>query len=413
MAARSVTKSGAVLRAVLDARPAAVGFVLPRAFLDERKFETERERVERQFVDIELVALPEGTFKFSSMESALLIARSPRDVENARSTSLRSSMVKQRDREAFLQFGKISTSRVQVRPYSESAAGHLWIRELDELWQYIAEYPTLGDVVDIHRGIEWKGDQSQAVSKSARSHFRRGLHSADSVRAFLLGSPIWLDMRPERLRRAVDLPWRQTKLVTNAVRLSRGPWRLAAAVDSNGLVFSQQLFGCWPKGVQSDVLPIIAAVLNGPLANAFLALHSPAKGIRVSTMRALPLPPVLPREVAPLVAAYVEEAASRALELEGGLRSRAQSFLDEIDALVLKAYDIPPRLERELLEMFRNTERPTIHDWQHWLPEDLGLAVPLYEYLSGEYSKATQNWVLDVFTALPESEAAVLRDYTE
>src|SRR2546422_231740 len=131
------------------------------------------------------------------MESALLIAKYPADAENARSASLRSSVVKQSDRDAFLQFGKISTSRVQMRPNSEKEAGHLWIRELDELWRYIGEYPTLGRIAEIHRGIEWQGDQSRAISRTPRRGYRQGLHNADSVRTFVLAPPVWLDVRPE------------------------------------------------------------------------------------------------------------------------------------------------------------------------------------------------------------------------
>lgn len=411
MTARAAMKSAAVLSSILDAAPDALGFVLPRAFLDERLFQTERRRVDQLFEDVELVALPERAFKFSTVESSLLIARSPRVMASGRTTTIRSSVVTQRDRDAFLQFGQVSSSRVAVRPYSEERLGDLWIRELDELWGYLAEYPTLGTVADIHRGIEWKGDQSRAMSDHARLGYRRGLFGADSVRSFVIGRPVWLDARPDRLRRAVDLPWGRPKVVTNAVRLSRGPWRIAAAVDANRLVCSQQLFGCWRRSGNSEDLVSIAAVLNGPLANAFVATHSPAKGIRVSTMEALPLPPTMPRELGPLVAEYIAHVSS--LELERASAFDADALLDQIDAAVLKAYDLPPRLERELLEQFRNAERPTVHPWSHWLPDDFAPAIPLHEYLSTEYSKATRNWVLDVFTTLPEAEAAQLREYGE
>lgn len=412
MAARSATKGAAVLSAVLDSPPEALGFVLPRAFLDERQFQTERRRVEQFFTDVELVALPEHTFKFSTVESALLIARSPRTTASARSTSIQSSVVTQHDRENFLRFGKVSNSRVGALPYSGERVGELWIRELDELWRYLDEYQTFGTIVDIHRGIEWKGEQSRATSNSPRSGYRRGLHNADSVRSFVTGRPVWLDARPDRLLyKAADLPWGRPKIIANAVRLSRGPWRLAAAVDSSRLVCSQQLFGCWLKSGSIEELVVIAAVLNGPIANAFVTMHSPANRIRVSTMKALPLPLTLPREVAPLVAQYVEQVSS--LELEGGTAHGAAALLDQIDAVVLRAYDLPPRLERELLEQFRNAERPTVHPWRHWLPEGFGPAIPLYEYFSEEYTKATRNWVSDVFTTLPDAEAEQLREYME
>jgi hypothetical protein len=413
MAARSTNKGAAVLNAILDAEPGGLGFVLPRAFLDEKQFQRERERVEELFAEIELVALPEGTFKHSTIESALLIARSPRELTVARSTTLRSSVVARRDRDRFLQFGQISESRSLSRPYN-GERGHLWIRQLEPLWKYLDKRPRLGEVAELHRGIEWKDRQSEATSTSARAGYRRGFHNADSVRTFVLRQAVWMDTRPERLLySAINLPWDRPKVIANAVRLSRGPWRLAAAIDSKGLVASQQLFGCWLKAEASYSLETVAAILNGPVANAFVTVHSPAKGIRVSTMRSLPLPVDVPNELPRLVADYIRLVTTSEFELGKTADSEAAFLLTQIDALILKAYELPPKLERELLELFRDAPRPTLHPWRHWLPADLSAAVPLHEYLSAEYTKVTSNWVADVFKALPEDEAELLRDYME
>jgi hypothetical protein len=223
-----------------------------------------------------------------------------------------------------------------------------------------------------------------------------------------------LDTRPDRLLySAIDLPWDQPKVIANAVRLSRGPWRLAGAIDSKGLIASQQLFGCWLKPGARYSLEAVAAILNGPVANAFVMVYSPANRIRVSTMHALPLPQDLPRELERLVPEYVRLVSSSDFELGKPSESDAAALLDHIDALILKAYELPPKLERELLQLFRDAPRPTLHPWRHWLPPDLAAAVPLHEYLSTDYTKTTSNWVGEVFKALPEDEAALLRDYME
>lgn len=412
MAARSVTKSGAILNVVLDQRPMALGFILPRAFIDERQFREQRKRIEALYREIELVSLPEGTFRTSGVEASALVARSPRDGDFGRSTSLTSTVVPARYRDEFLRLGAPVISRTSTRTASPQPSGDLWIRELDALWHYLADYPKLGSVFTMHRGIEWQGDQSQAASAEPKPGYSRGLHKANTVRPFYLEKPIWLDTRPERLRGwAIDFPWQKPKIVTNAIRLSRGPWRIAAAVDTYGLVCSQQLIGCWPVGVDPAALPAWAAVLNGPVANAFITDHCPAKGIRLSAMRALPVPPEPLTSTIPVIEEYrsLLSPADFCLGAEG--EQKATALLNWIDSLVLKAYDLPPRLERELLEFFRAARRPTLHPWQHWLPDDFGPALPLNEYLSGDYSKMSGNWVLDVFTPLPPEEAALLRDY--
>ena len=411
MAARSLIKAAAALSAILESKPSALAFVMPRAFLDEKAFRSQRERVEEQFGDIELVALPEGTFKHSTIESALLIAKTRRSTA-LETTHLRSSVVRRQDRDLFLQLGVVSESRASVRPYRRSGAD-LWIRQFEAIWKYLSKNPRLETLVDIHRGLEWLGPQSEAASKSRQAGFRKGLHSADSVRTLVLGDPVWLDTRLENLRRANDAPWTEPKVVVNAVRLSRGPWRVAAAVDTNGLVVSQQLFGCWAKPTAGVSLPALAAVLSGPLANAFVSAHSEAKGIRVSTMRALPLPVEIPDELSSLVAQYVSLLSAPVFELGDAVERTAASLLGRIDALILRSYDLPAKMERELLESFRGATRPTIHPWSHWFPEGFRPAVPLHEYLSRDYNRITAGWVLGVFKPLPEAEAALIRDYVE
>ncbi len=339
IAARSFNKAAAVLGAVLDRPPVGLGFVLPRAFIDKPSFSEERRRVEKLYADIELVALPERTFKVSSIESCLLIAQSPRIADRARRTSLRSSVVTSRDRSAFLHSGKITTSRTQERPFDGRPSGNLWVRELEDLWRYLGDYPTLGSLVDIHRGIEWKERQSLAVSAEPKPGYRKGLHSANSVRPFVLGKTVWLDVRRERLLYdAVDLPWHRPKLVANAVRLSRGPWRLAAAVDESGLVCSQQLFGCWARSDIPDEMTALAAVLNGPVANAFVTTHSHADRIIIGVMRGLPVPPALPPDISPLVQAYRSLISAEGFGLSSDFESKAVALLNDIDALTLRAY---------------------------------------------------------------------------
>ena len=92
---------------------------------------------------------------------------------------------------------------------------------------------------------------------------------------------------------------------------------------------------------------------------------------------------------------------------------RAARLLTEIDAIVLAAYDLPPRMEKELLEFFRGHRRPVAHGWEHWFPKGMTANISLVEYLSPEFKKAASRWLLEVFRPLPESEAALLEAYLE
>ncbi|MEZ5583415.1 MAG: N-6 DNA methylase, partial [Candidatus Competibacteraceae bacterium] len=393
-AARSHTKAASVLNAVLDATPQTIGFVLPHPFIFGPQYESERRRIEALYQNIEIVSVPDRTFKASSVESALLIAQEPRAKKSAKMTSLRSSHIADRDREKFLSAGQVTSNRSLVRPYSEERVGDLWISELHDLWERLEEgYAHLSDFVSIHNGVQWNYLQSDAVSLTSKPGYALGLHNAKSIRQFLTGAPVWLDCRPENLRRAASLPWSSPKIVTNAGCLSRGSWRIATAVDTQGLVCSQQFFGLWPNKDKHIDLHVLCAVLNSPVANAYLAEHSPIDRIRVVTLNNLPIPKVFPQQLSPYVQTYSALISEREALIYPQKQQAAQEILNQIDALVLKAYDLPPRLEKALLEFFRGSKRPVVHPWHHWLPEGFNPCIPLHEYFSPDYEKLTGNWV--------------------
>src|SRR5207249_1297975 len=155
-------------------------------------------------------------------------------------------------------------------------------------------YPHLKIKLRPSRGLEWTYDQTEAFSEQPQPGFRKGLHSARRFRQFVLGHRVWLDYRREFVRRAYDQGWDRPKLNTNAGRLSRGPWRIGAALDTERLLYSQQYFGLWPETPLSDKdLLALSAVVNGPIANAFIAIHSPANRIRASAIEHIPIPPSL------------------------------------------------------------------------------------------------------------------------
>jgi hypothetical protein len=405
-ASRSISKPIAALEAALDARPKAIGFVLPEPFLKGSQYQVQRQRIERLYKDIELVALPDRTFKHSVVRSSLVIACEPRENQTT-GTFLKSSVITVGDRDRFLRSGEVTKTRSVSRRFSKGA-GELWINELEEVWESLTSNPTLESVASVHRGLHWHGGQPSAVRDTQHKGFALGIHAANAVKAFALQEPEYLDYRSDNIRRAGDLPWAEAKILANAARLSRGPWCFAAAIDNEGLIFSQQLFGIWPKPAAR--LHALCALLNSPLANAYIASHSPADRIRVHTVLSVPIPVGIPKEIDELAKQYMRIVAHGESLFSTRITERADKILDQIDAHVLQAYDLPPRLERQLLEYFRGEQRPTLHEWSHWFPESFTPFIPLHEYLSEDHRKARKELLLKVFTPLPDDEAIALRD---
>ncbi len=408
LARQTYSKPVAVLDAALAARPRALAFVLPRPFIQDRQFAEQRRQVEALYGTVELVELPDRIFGAAVIESALLIARDLR-TEQADRIALLSTEVADRDRLAFLKTGKVSVQRALERPMDDPPQGNLWIPPLHRLWAYLSHNPVLGQSLEVHRGIEWNYAQDLAWSHEERPGYQCGFATARNLKQFVLPQSVWLDCRPEVLRgNAIDHPWDKPKLMANAGRLSRGPWRIAATPDHSGCIGSQQWFGMWPRVEAEDAdLAALAALVNGPVANAYLAVHSPAKGIRISAVNAIPMPAILP-DVAELFAEY--QRLLTGAELLSDRDTRLRELLVEIDARVLAAYDLPPRLERDLLDYFGAAERPVAHDWSNWNLLYPSPGLTLAERLSRRF-RPDGNWVGKLFQPLPSKEAELLRVY--
>jgi hypothetical protein len=325
--------------------------------------------------------------------------------------TLRSTEIADRDRVRFLQTGATTSRRELKRSVTKDANGNLWIPPLASLWEYLESYPHLGERLKPTWGLQWTYNQGEAFSEQRQAGFRKGVHSARHLRQFTLNRPVWLDYRRERVRRGYGQDWEHPKLIMNASRLSRGPWRVAAIADFDGLVYSQQFYGLWPTQKVTDRnLLGFSAILNGPVANAFLAVHSPANRIRAAAVEKVPIPPNLPEQLADLVAEYA--SLLKELPLLRNDNDRLPSLVTEIDASVLDAYDLPPQLERELLGYFRDAMRPVSHPWTHWDVQNPASGLRLGERISGRFHPSG-NWVAGVFSALPEREAVLLRELGE
>lgn len=414
MAAQFFSKPMAVLRAVLDGQPDAIGFVLPQGFLRQKQYADLRQQISDRYGHVELTSLPDRVFQRSGFEAAILIAKELRTGTATGPTKLIATVVEDRDRPEFLAAGKVSAERRRTKIVSN---GDLWVGELDELWEHLRRHRQLAQIADVYRGLKW-WKQSDGFSAGPRKSFAPGVFKpAASLNQFEIVSAVYLNVDPGAATRPAPLsrPWSLPKVLTNVARLSRGPWRMAAAFDQSGLVASQAFFGVWPL---SSNVPgeVIEAILNGPLANAFLTERASNQHFTNELLKELPIPKQRDFEgILAAVRRYREAiAVSRKQALEpSGTNTLLNRLLIEIDAEVLKAYDLPPRLERRLLDFFKGheDERRVGHAFRGWLPEGFTAFIPLHEYIGPLVQQNRGPWALDVFTPAPDEEVAVLKQY--
>jgi hypothetical protein len=400
-----VQKPAAVLDHVLKhLHPEGVfGFVLPRIFVDGRGAYAEvRERIAKRFKTVEITLLPDRAFEGADSEIAILIAQDP--------IPHKASCVINRKVDdgtlpwsAFEQSHQVS-SEYAAEMSSEAAKQSLLVPELPEVWDFLTSYPTLGDFADVHRGIEWNipltekgaetGNRSDLVRSSPAEGFKLGVAPQTQFKIFEQPATAYLNLRPERQRGS---PWRHAwekpKAILNKAARSRGHWRIAATPDSIGLACYQTYFGVWPKEDTFDEW-LLSAILNSPVANAFVATREGKTDVTRETLLAVPAPIFTEAQRIKLRGLIKEYQAVISVIPLAGTQGDAESLLKQIDATVLSGYRMPPRIERQLLGFFRDHERPINHPFSEYFPQDMSVYFTLSEFLSPDFASASVGELL-------------------
>jgi hypothetical protein len=419
---QSVHKPAELIHRVLAVLPASamLGFVLPRTFLDGNSYREVRELLVKRFNEIETVGLPDKVFHRSQQTSALLIAKAPHRRDRP-VVSVNYTHVDDKDRERFLSEYAFTHRDSEIKTLA-AAQNSLKVVGLREIWNCLDHFRKLGSVATIHRGVEWKQPfvETRYISSIPKPGFEQGFHKVEGIQSFRSSVPVFLLTKPEfRRGNAWELPWKRSKVLFNASRISRGQWCLAAFEDQSGLIASQNFHALWPHNHWTT--KTFAAVLNGPVANAFVATReSDQQRSRVKTVKDIPTPDLSPKDVEAidgLVDRYADlvRSARRAqstsvlplwttdepLDLE-----RAKAVLLEIDATILKSYGLPPRMEREVLDFFNDarTPRAVPFSFAGYFPESFVPTIPLWLYLSQDYRKCVAEFFVKHAPVVDDAE---------
>jgi hypothetical protein len=373
-----------ILLRVLRKPPKMLGFVLPKVFISGRGYRHVRNLLSNTYSSIEIVALPDNVFKYSEAETVLLIASGL----GAKTSRLLVGQVYEHDLERFYKTFVPSYSTCVESDSGLDFDKALWLSRLAELWHSLEHLDTLGHHISkISRGIEYnfsikgKANLAKAVSDEPLPGFVRGLHRvSDSLEPFLILDNKYLNVSPEDMRvQSYDLPWNQPKVIMNAWRRSRGMWRVTAAVDLTGLVCIQSFHAIWPK---DEFLPeVIAAILNSPLANAYIADHElGAKEIRIDTVKSIPIPCFTKeqqQQISQLVHQYQDTRhlwREHLLE-EVEAQEECKRLIRLLDIAVMEAYNLTPKLMRMLLDYLAEEKRPLPFVMRKYVPKGFQASV--------------------------------------
>ena len=152
----------------------------------------------------------------------------------------------------------------------------------------------------------------------------------------------------------------------------------------------------------------MVAILNGPVANAYVRIHSPDRKIRKHVVEEIPIPNRFPVELGEMTAELVHMLIRS--ELRTDSQKEMLSLRTKIDAVALDAYGLPARLENELLKSFEGTDRRVGVAWRHWDLTHPGPGLTLFERVTERYV-ARSDWVEEVFQPLPPDEAELFEEF--
>ncbi len=115
------------------------------------------------------------------------------------------------------------------------------------------------------------GNRNKLIREEYAKGYMLGVSSRTKFNVFEVPRMYYLNVQEKYQRRnSFRHGWQKPKVILNASARSRGSWRIAAFPDSEGVTCYHTFTGVWSKTPRYDEW-ILSAILNSPVANAFVA----------------------------------------------------------------------------------------------------------------------------------------------
>jgi hypothetical protein len=353
----------------------------------------------------EICELPDNVFASAKHESVVLLGHKRKSVHRRLEPKSKARVVRVRkwDIKGFQQRYDASSEVVSQISLQSKPNYDFRVPELGCVWDYCEGFPLLEDVSDVGQGLIYKGKDLPAYAETiSTKRFKgsiKGYAKFDSsIKLTETPKLFWLSLDPRVIRR----PVRGTKtgtpqVLVNYAPVRQGPWRLMALIDYKGHPVTSRFLVIRPKG-HAWSLEVLWGILNSPFVNAYIYTRSTKRDIVAGLMRQVPMPNCAPKafvRLVDLVKDYFEFYSSKGKILQPDVDSKeSKRRMYAIDAEVMRLYDLPPRLERQVLDLFDRWERPGVDfKFDRYYPEGFESWIPLHEYLSEEYQRSTPSFV--------------------
>lgn len=424
------TQGVEMLKKTLPHLPAGgvFGVVMPVGVLHDKESKPVREELLKDFDLSEISVFADNLFEHGDHEVAVLMGRKKKPRRTPPVLMYRrvreAGMAAFKERLAFSWEREVSPER-----FAKVVDSDLRVRDLEEVWAFLASYPNLGTVAAVRQGVSLHTGKQETVEK--RDPKQRPTDAVPAIVARYrdfeiteLPTQTWL----YKDRRDV-LHWRggtyfeNPQVLLNYASQARKAWRLKAFYDGHGHSVTNKYTTVRPSGNGPGALALWA-VMNSPVANAFAHCGSLKRHTFDGLLKTMPIPaPSSPGWSAIEQAATryrtlaIAKAKSKPVPVDlftpntpstGPVPTDAEvrAALLAMDAAVLRAYDLPPRLERQLLDLFSpdpqnpdgNPRKGVGLDgpdgkstFRGYYPAGFTSALPLHMLLSERFERAAAN----------------------
>jgi len=409
---RCFNKAAEMLWQTLPSLPegSVFGVILPQGFLDKKNLAELRETILRDFELSQICTLPENVFTFAQHMSILVlgrkrVTRSNRGIDN----EVLYRHVPKKSLDRFKEKYEARDQYVVQSRFDKGPAFAMRIRELGDIWDYCERnYPALGSVVRGGQGFSFEGkdlpDEKKTFEERRFAGSVEGYVSIDgAIRLHELPRPRWINLESKVIqRRRWGTDTGKPQILMNHSRTGSGPWRIKAWVDNKGRPAASAFLVFRIQDTSWSLLSMWA-ILNSPLANAYMYCNSMERNNSSGTVKKMPIPFVAEgcfQKLEQLVCDYFSLMKKKDSEFGVDVQDTAKRLLLLIDAEVMRLYDLPPKMEKRVLDLFQGVKRTGVDfEFKGYYPENFESAVPLHEYLSEEYQRSTvsfvEKWVED------------------
>ncbi|MCB1226924.1 MAG: SAM-dependent DNA methyltransferase [Verrucomicrobiales bacterium] len=386
-----VNKAAEVFRQTLIHLPpgGVFGFVLPETFLSSEEGVETRRRMLTSFDVHEITVFADKVFEFGQPESAIIIGQ--KRISGSHTISIRFQRVREKQVEAFKQTYEPSTStEVLQSALAATDEADCHVPTLPELWSFLNERPKLGRVVHVGQGFSFKGAKDPTLPantiRQSKTKFAGATEGYVSVKdvEHTHGAPDvwWFNLAKKVIGRPRSGTAKSnSQVLLNYAPTSRGEWRLKAILDPDGHPVTSRILVVRPEAAKPS-LNVLWGLLNSPIANAYAFCVSSKRDVEAGEMRDMPLPGNLAEtdllHLDQAVATYLraarefdkQRAVGAFLSKDDLLRPLAPDVQTpeeaeerlmhlhwRVDAEILRLYNLPAELERQLLDLFTGVER--------------------------------------------------------